>query len=173
MNLSRNTVLTLLMIALIPFFMFSCSSSVSSEGEREELFSILTDPALTPLERSFKLQDFVEKFPNSDYADEALYWLGIYQRESGLWKEAADSWQGLARDFPKSPLKREALYQAAITLLALSDLVERGQFREDETKIPSAGELRSEAKRILTDLSADNDFWGWLALKKLEKEFPS
>ncbi len=149
----------------------SCSSSFSSEGEREELFTILTDPVLTPLERSFKLQDFVEKFPNSEYADEALYWLGYYQREAGLWLEAVSSWEGLAKDFPKSPLRREALYQAAITLIALSESLSTGS-GDNGTKIASVKELRSRARRILIQLSADNDFWGWLALRKLQKEFP-
>jgi tol-pal system protein YbgF len=64
-------------------------------------------------------QEFLDKFPLSEEADDATYWLGDLAYGDAEFKQALDLFQAVIRDYPASERVPSAMYKARACLLAL------------------------------------------------------
>ncbi len=89
-------------------------------------------------------QDLIEKFKETDYAEESQYMIGICYMELHLYEEARISFERLISEYPDSPFVEEAQFKIA------SAFYEQGMFDEaldklEEISESSKGRTRADA----------------------------
>jgi tol-pal system protein YbgF len=60
-------------------------------------------------------QEFLDRYPSSEYADNAQYWLGESYYVTGNFDIALAAFQGLLNDYPDSPKVPDALLKIGYT----------------------------------------------------------
>jgi len=94
----------------------------------------------TELARS-GFQEFLAKFPDSESADDATYWLGDLWYGDGDWNQALDYFQRLMNDFPQSEYLPSALLKGRSCLLELGRTDEAWAMGGDlMTRFPESSE---------------------------------
>jgi tol-pal system protein YbgF len=66
-----------------------------------------------------KFQAFVQAHPHSDYADNALFWMGECHQKLGDFVLAAVTFERVSKEFPEGNKVPDALYRQAIALLEI------------------------------------------------------
>lgn len=94
-------------------------------------------------------QEFLTKFPTSEQADNATYWLGDLAYGDGDYQAALDYFQDVVDNFPASDRVPTALYKGRACLLELGRQEEAwtmgGQLLENYPQSPEAALLREES----------------------------
>ncbi|MGL4404909.1 MAG: tol-pal system protein YbgF, partial [Notoacmeibacter sp.] len=65
------------------------------------------------------LKEHVSRFPESNRASDAKYWLGESQLGQEKYTDAAENFLAISRDFPKSERAPEALLKLGVSMAAL------------------------------------------------------
>jgi tol-pal system protein YbgF len=97
-------------------------------------------------------QAFLNQYPTSSLAPNALYWMGISQ-VTGLsdFKAAAESYQRLLKDFPVSPKAPDALLSLARAQVQLDDKeAARATLNQLQTKYPLSKAAENGKKLLAT-----------------------
>jgi tol-pal system protein YbgF len=90
--------------------------ALSPEAEKElydRAFQSLKD--LKYADAAEQFLDFLEKYPNSDYADNAQYWLGESYYVTRNYDIALEAFQGLRANYPDSPKIADGLLKIGYT----------------------------------------------------------
>jgi tol-pal system protein YbgF len=66
-----------------------------------------------------RFQSFVQGHPQSDYADNALFWMGECYQKLGDYVLAAVTFERVSKEFPNGNKVPDALYRQAIALLEI------------------------------------------------------
>ena len=66
-----------------------------------------------------KFQAFVQNHPHSDYADNALFWMGECHQKLGDFVLAAVTFERVSKEFPQGNKVPDALYRQAVALLEI------------------------------------------------------
>ena len=90
-----------------------------------------------------KFQAFVQNHPNSDYADNALFWMGECHQKLGDFVLAAVTFERVYKEFPNGNKVPDALYRQAVAL------VEIGRQKGERVEYESAA--REVLQRILDE----------------------
>jgi tol-pal system protein YbgF len=90
-----------------------------------------------------KFQAFVQAHPHSDYADNALFWMGECHQKLGDFVLAAVTFERVAKEFPQGNKVPDALYRQAIALLEI------GKQKGERVQYEAAA--REVLQRILDD----------------------
>jgi outer membrane protein assembly factor BamD len=85
------------------------------EGRRRKLMGVEILPALSTAEEIFKT--IVDYAPYSEYGDKSWYKLGQIYKKTGRYKEAADAFAMIIKNYPNSALRNEAQYEIALCSL--------------------------------------------------------
>jgi len=88
-----------------------------------------------------RFQTFVQTHPNSDYADNALFWMGECHQKLGDFVLAAVTFERVYKEFPEGNKVPDALYRQAVAL------VEIGRQKGERAEYDSAA--REVLQRIL------------------------
>lgn len=99
------------------------------------------------------LKEHVSRFPQSERASDARYWLGEAQLGQEKYTEAAENFLAISRDFPKAARAPEALLKLGVSMAALkkSDIA-CATFNEVERRYPGADEALKS--RVATEKAA-------------------
>ena len=107
-------------------------------------------------------RDFLQRFPSSDYADNALFWLGECYFKQGDHASAAVAFEDVARKYPDGNKVPDALFRQGIALLEIGQATGepakfRGAAREIFAKLverypdsPRAAEARRQLEKLGT-----------------------
>ncbi len=68
--------------------------------------------------------EFLERFPASELADNALYWIGECHYSAGRLEDALAAFEGVSARFPEGDKAPDAAYKRALTLLELNRTAE-------------------------------------------------
>jgi tol-pal system protein YbgF len=94
-------------------------------------------------------QEFLEKFPESEEADDATYWLGDLAYGDGDFKKAYEYFEALLNGFPGSERVPAALYKGRACLLELGRTEQAwelgGRLLQDHPSSAEAALLKEEA----------------------------
>jgi tol-pal system protein YbgF len=90
-----------------------------------------------------RFQAFVQAHPNSDYADNALFWMGECHQKLGDFVLAAVTFERVHKEFPNGNKVPDALYRQAVAL------VEIGRQKGERVEYESAA--REVLQRILDE----------------------
>jgi tol-pal system protein YbgF len=90
-----------------------------------------------------RFQAFVQSHPNSDYADNALFWMGECHQKLGDFVLAAVTFERVYKEFPNGNKVPDALYRQAVAL------VEIGRQKGERVEYESAA--REVLQRILDE----------------------
>ncbi len=66
-------------------------------------------------------RDFLQKYPNGQYAANAEYWIGECLYSQGKYKDALSEFQNVNNSFPSHHKNADALLKAGITLSKMGD----------------------------------------------------
>jgi tol-pal system protein YbgF len=69
-------------------------------------------------------QEFVDRFPDSELADNALYWVGECRYSRGEYEKSIDTFGDVARRWPQGDKTPDAGYKKGLALLALNRTAE-------------------------------------------------
>ncbi len=135
------------------------SSPTSESGEAEarkayeQAFAILRKKQYDDAITQFKT--LVTRYPQSSFADNALYWQGEANRVTRRFSQAVDDFNTLIKMYPKSAKLADAYYKLGISHYQLSHFSEAKQaFKTVRKKYPNSSSARLSKAQ----------------LKKLEKE---
>ena len=96
-------------------------------------------------------QEILEKFPASEEADDATYWLGDLAYGDAMFAEALDYFEKVLQDFPASERVPSALYKGRACLLELGRTEEAwamgGRLLDEHPQAPEAALLKEETNR--------------------------
>lgn len=96
-------------------------------------------------------QEFLEKFPTSEEADNATYWLGDLAYGDGEYDTALGYFNGVINDYPGSERVPSAMYKARACLLALDRENEAwamgGRLLDEHPQSSEAELLKEETKQ--------------------------
>ena len=90
-----------------------------------------------------RFRRFLQNYPSSDYADNALFWMGECHAKLGDHERAVLTFQDVVKEYPDGNKVPDALFRQGIALLELGR-----QTRQQDTYGPAAREIFN---RILTD----------------------
>lgn len=94
-------------------------------------------------------QDFLERFPQSEFADDARYWLGDLAYGEGDWSEADQQFQHLLQEYPNSSWAAAALLKRGYSLGELRrDADAEAVFRELVQRYPASNEAALARDRL-------------------------
>ncbi|MFO7652291.1 MAG: tetratricopeptide repeat protein [Candidatus Krumholzibacteriia bacterium] len=86
-------------------------------------------------------EEFLERFPRSELADDALYWMGAMAQDAGECEEALSHLGLLLSRFPQSERSPSALMKSAVCLDAIGEAAEATRMREELlARYPSSDE---------------------------------
>lgn len=86
-------------------------------------------------------RDFLERFPQSELTDDAVYWLGDLAYGEGEWDEADAQFQRLLQDHPQTPWAPAALLKRGYALQELRRSADAtAVFRDLVARFPSSNE---------------------------------
>lgn len=86
-------------------------------------------------------RDFLDRYPQSELAGNARYWLGDLDYSEGKWQDADDQFQRLLQDHPNTPLAAAALLKRGYCLRELRREAEaKGIFQELIARFPTSNE---------------------------------
>jgi tol-pal system protein YbgF len=101
------------------------------------------------LEAIAAFEDIVERAPQHDLADNAMYWTGQCHAERGDHRVALDVWQRLPVRYPKSPKVPDALYGMAQSHEAVGEpALAETLYLELVTHYPKAEKVRDAQKAL-------------------------
>jgi tol-pal system protein YbgF len=84
--------------------------------------------------------EHVSRFPQSERASDARYWLGEAQLGQGKHTQAAESFLAISRDYPQAPRAPEALLKLGVAMAALNkNDIACATFNEVMRRYPEAG----------------------------------
>lgn len=127
-------------------------------GEKEKLFGIAIIPAIDKALEIF--EKVVANAPYGKYADIAQFKIGECYKKNGQFKEAADAFNKIVSDYPKSLIYEQAKYEVAFCTYRMSLKPSYDQEPTEEAmkefeefiKIKDKGETIQEADKALIKL---------------------
>jgi len=92
---------------------------------------------------------FINKYPQSEYADNSLYWLGEASYVTQDYKQALQDFQRLTESFPNSPKYPDALLKTGYCQFELKDLTAAEQtLQQVLTRFPQSSAARLAKQRL-------------------------
>ena len=88
--------------------------------------SLLLEPNIPMAQTLFS--DFVEKFPDHELADNALYWLGECSYTTGDYETAANIFKRLVQTYPKGQKVPDALLKTGYSYMLIDDLSQANHY---------------------------------------------
>lgn len=127
-------------------------------GKKEKLFGLAIIPAIDKAMEIY--QKVIENAPYGKYADLAQFKIGECYKKNRQFKEAAEAFQKLINDYPKSLLIEQAKYEAAYCTYKMSLRPNYDQKPTEEAikeferfvKEKAEGDLKVEADEVLIRL---------------------
>jgi len=90
-----------------------------------------------------QFKDLVTRFPQSSYADNAVYWQGEANRVTRRFSQAVNEFEALIKTYPKSAKVADAYFKLGISHYQLGHFKEAKQaFKSVQTKYPSSSSAR-------------------------------
>jgi tol-pal system protein YbgF len=97
-------------------------------------------------------RDFVEKFPQSDYTDNAAYWIGESLYSQKKYRDAIAQFDSVVTGFPKSDKVPSALLKKGYAYIALNEkaqgIVQLQYVVHEHPKSPEAVTAREQLKKL-------------------------
>ncbi len=127
------------------------SDPAAAEGAYRAAFKLLKEGRYAPATSRFK--DFLKKYPDSSYADNAQYWLGEISYVTRAFKQAIVEFDKVIKNYPDSTKIADALLKQAYCYYELKDYTKaRELLTEVNTRFPhsTAASLAEKRRKRIT-----------------------
>ncbi|VAW83256.1 hypothetical protein MNBD_GAMMA16-390 [hydrothermal vent metagenome] len=113
----------------------------------EQAFSVLRKKQYDDAILQFK--NLVAQFPQSSYADNALYWQGEANRVTRRFAQAVNEFEALIKAYPKSAKVADAYFKLGVSHYQLGHFKEaKKAFKVVQTKYPSSSSARLAEEQL-------------------------
>jgi tol-pal system protein YbgF len=119
----------------------------AEEAAYREAFGLLKEGRYQPAKKRFS--DFVAKYPDSGYADNAQYWIGEVNYVTRAFKQAIVEFEKVLNNYPNSQKQADALLKMGYCYYELKDFAKaRESLQAVTSRFPNTTPARLAGKRL-------------------------